>query len=554
MSQVTDSADEQESADNDAELTNGDADSLEEVAAVESAELSQDLLSNTELLSTLATDLKSDNPRTVLKALQELMKHANNSPTKKDKTPFSPEHVGRPQSVVEPTFQFTTHKKRGPKKSQTLDGIDRQTPAPIDYNNVLNIVNVKEGRTPKVLVSWNGSATNTWEPTHQIIAIPRLKQLYEEFVSQKKENTKLKRKEYYQASKLKKAANPSEVVQTAPKRQSKVRKPNQRTKSTVPETSRTLESALTADDPTPTEGVPLTAAPNTYVAPAVVANTPVLVAPPVAVVAPAVAVVAPAVAVVAPAVAVVAPVVVAPAVVTVAPAVVVGAPAVVAPTHAVEAIVVPPATPAIQEITDCTQATPRRNTKRRAISSISPKDKKRVAKSPKSPRTPKSNKVINASSPEIDVDKDHMLRFNPYHLSLSIIQQMRINTNIELVPVNVLAGCVEYDRTKVAKYRGNAMAAVKTLQNALLKEGVNDEIILVYSLIDHRVYAIEGNLRIAAAKKSKSIAYLPARVVVVSQPTPKKVGITPPHPLPRKTVGTHFSPSALGLEVAKVTL
>jgi hypothetical protein len=137
-----------------------------------------------------------------------------------------------------------------------------------------------------------------------------------------------------------------------------------------------------------------------------------------------------------------------------------------------------------------------------------------------------------------------------------MIDIMQSNQNLQLASVADLSKYVEYDRSKVAKYKGtNAQEAVATMWDCLLTEGITAEVILVYSRVDHKIYAMEGNTKIAAAKKhKKAIQYLPARVVAVDYASPRKKGVEAERWLKSSDRGTHFPPSRFGIVVADTQL
>jgi hypothetical protein len=192
-----------------------------------------------------------------------------------------------------------------------------------------------------------------------------------------------------------------------------------------------------------------------------------------------------------------------------------------------------------------------------------PKRNKRVRQSPNehnsNSRTKKS-KLLSPLDKRVNTPTDvesweEILTKKPYFLAPSMIEEMRVNKNIELVPVDALWPCKEYDRTKVGKRSKPPMVAVKALLGLLKTEGVNDVVLLVYSTTDHKVYATEGNTKLAAARHGK-ITHLPARVVAFKSATPRKVGCEAQKylkyegPFP----GTHYPPSAIGFETLPVKL
>lgn len=96
--------------------------------------------------------------------------------------------------MAEPSEKFTPHRKRGPKKKHTLDGIDRMYPAPKDYNNITAITAVKGRKNLKAAVRWSDSTNVTWEPVEVLLAVPRLRDLYSTHLASQQQNKNNSRK------------------------------------------------------------------------------------------------------------------------------------------------------------------------------------------------------------------------------------------------------------------------------------------------------------------------------------------------------------------------
>ena len=90
--------------------------------------------------------------------------------------------------------------------------------------------------------------------------------------------------------------------------------------------------------------------------------------------------------------------------------------------------------------------------------------------------------------------------------------------NVEMVSVDELYKMIEFDRA-LRPFTSN----ISELANDIVKNGITDSLILDYSAVNHKVFMIEGNHRIAALRQL-GISHAPARVVT-SKRSPNEKGI-----------------------------
>lgn len=444
--------------------------------------LASESSSNSALLR-LAINLAQKQDAESQTAAIELMRLLGNQQAQNqstNKTPFSPEHLGPPVSVAPKSLRFPTKKKRGPSKSQTLDGLSRKYPPQKDFNNIVRVLGRKNYKSnQKVKVEWSNFSKPTWEVEQLVVAIPRLKALVEKYVIDH---------EFQKAAKRREAYN----LKCAAKNQKKpllldepLSPPLSNAKVALSATTIALSAVAPLDatiEPFTANAVPVTATavPSTVTA---TLSTPIL-----------------------------------------------------------EPVDVPTAA---KPETPTRKCRTRKGLKRKASPSSSEKSRKDP--------TPLSARKKCRTNPTTNVGvADDTL--GTYRLAPSMATTMERNRNIQLVEVEQLFKYVEYDRTITAKIGSTPMKAVKQMQENILQRGITEEILLVYSTEDDKMYAVEGNTKIAAVKNKRIVDYLPARVVISKERTPKRKGAYPPVcPLfgsNKLHIPNHSCPSKFGFKVA----
>lgn len=431
----------------------------------------------------------------------------------KQKTLFSPEHIGRPAFNMEPAYRFPTYRKRGPKRKHTMDGVDRQSARSL--NEVVEITGKKGGKSPRVAVKYRGDTLSTWVPEAQLVTDPRLKLMFESFVAKKKELDKAKRAQHLKRKQEQNSDSTISSNQPSPTNgdveplvpssvgsgasvtvsctESGPSQPSHREAgpSTVPSLSEVRPSTPPSSGPSDVESKGLSVS-----------------SPP-------------------------------PALPTAAP-------------MPKRKSTKRKAKPSPQSVD--TEKTPvKRTSRKRSYSARSPDNESQQAI--KKRELDIAIQRIHMDIPAAaNIPDDHLLLSPPYHLSPYMIERMKETKNIQLVPVSSLLPHVEFNRRVNSKYGDNATVAIHAMQSTLRKYGIGDEVLIRYSLKDGKAMVVEGNLRIAAARDMDDIKYLPARVVAVREETPRRVGALPPSFISSKTTRTHFSPSDIGLPFEKIEL
>lgn len=494
--------------------------------------------------------------------------------SKKPKTPYSPEKPGRPEKAA-PAWRFQAHRKRGPSRKQTLDGSDLRVPK--SYDSIVDIVGVK-GRTKiLVAVTWPYNAEATWEPLEKIMLVPRLKQLYDQFLLKKDQMDKLKRKKPHQG---RKNGNKSNVEATSTSASASQHQP------VVDQTSASAAHSATHST-AQSVALPAVHSQAYSTAPVAIAQAIGLPIPPLQM--------APYLQTLTEQAQVCSAMVVPPTHMHVIPQYPQGIPIAdamrsspvasqvqsfqgwstsqILPNNPTQSITQPVhhQEPQVGILT----AQPQTPSKRKTRSPVVSPEQRPYRKARAASSQPQNGGISSVARPtsyrrssldstlkqkiniELEIPSDipetHTLCSLPYLLSRYMILQLQVNPIIELVPVRDLEPLVLYDRTKHGKYGDNPNAAVEVMRRALLDNGIGDPIILVYSQRDDRVHVIEGNLRVAAAKTIPGLEYLPARVATSPLETPRRIGKMPPQTLSRKQKLNNFPPSILGFNVANTS-